>query len=86
LERVGWQVDCVLPHCAPTSIQQKLDRNYTPDRLTDFLEMVRRRCRFDCWFFGHYHRNEIIDEKYILQWERISALNWEKRFHHDQHR
>jgi len=35
------------------------------------------RCRFDYWFFGHYHRNEIIDEKFILQWERISALNWE---------
>jgi len=47
LERVGWQVDCVLTHCAPTSIQKKLDRNYTPDRLTDFLEMVRQRCRFD---------------------------------------
>ncbi len=77
LERASWQVDCVLTHCAPTSIQQKLDTNYTPDRLTDFLQTVMERCRFDYWFFGHYHRNEIIDEKYILQWERISELNRE---------
>ena len=42
LERVSWRVNCVLTHCAPTSIQQKLDQNYTPDRLTDFLQ---RGCR-----------------------------------------
>jgi len=77
LEQVNWQVDCVLTHCAPTSIQKKLGRSYTPDRLTDFLQTVMTRCQFDCWFFGHYHRNEIIDEKYILQWEQISELSWE---------
>ena len=45
LERVNWKVDYILTHCAPTSIQQKLDRNYTPDRLTDFLQIVKSRCR-----------------------------------------
>lgn len=74
LEKANWQVDCILTHCAPTGIQKKLDGNYTPDRLTDFLEMIRQRCRFDYWFFGHYHRNEVIDGKYILQWERIVEL------------
>jgi len=77
LERVGWQVNCVLTHCAPTSIQKQLDGDYTSDCLTDFLQTVMERCQFNHWFFGHYHRNEIIDEKYILQWERISELNWE---------
>jgi len=74
LEKVDWQVDCVLTHCAPTSIQEKLGGSYTPDRLTDFLETVKQRCRFHYWFFGHYHGNEIINEKYILQWEQISKL------------
>jgi len=55
LERANWKVDCILTHCAPTSIQMKLDRNYTPDRLTDFLQTVMERCQFDCWFLGHYH-------------------------------
>lgn len=26
------------------------------------------------WFFGHYHDNRIIDDRYILQWEQISGL------------
>ena len=28
------------------------------------------------WFFGHYHENRIIDQKYILQWEKISELGF----------
>lgn len=74
LDKAGWCVDCVLTHCAPTSIALTMNRQNEADRLTDFLEMVKNRCRFAYWFFGHYHRNEIIDQKYILQWEQISQL------------
>ncbi len=74
LERAGWQVDFVLTHCAPTSIQKKLDRNYTLDRLTDFLQMVKRRCQFDYWFLGHYHRNCVVDDRFIIQWEQITKV------------
>ena len=42
----------VLTHCAPTSIVEKLNRGYTPDQLTDFLQMVKQRCRFDYWFLS----------------------------------
>ncbi len=74
LEKAEWCVDCVLTHCAPTSIVKTMDRHNEPDKLTDFLEMVSRKCQFAYWFFGHYHRNQIIKEKYILQWEQISQL------------
>ena len=77
LERAGWQVDCILTHCAPTSILKKLDGDYTPDPLTDFLEMVRQRCRFDYWFLGHYHCNHVVDDRFVIQWEQMSELKWE---------
>ena len=77
LKRVNWKVDCILTHCAPTSIQQKLDRHYTPDRLTDFLQMVKRRCQFDYWFLGHYHRNCVVDDRFIVQWEQMVELQLE---------
>ena len=76
LERAGWAVACILTHCAPSSIVKKLDPGYGTDQLTDFLETVRRRCQFAWWFFGHYHRNQIVDERYILQWEQISRLEF----------
>ena len=76
LERADWTVDCILTHCAPSSIVKKLNPDYGTDELTDFLETVRQRCRFAWWFFGHYHRNQIVDERYILQWEQISGLEF----------
>ena len=74
LERAGWCVDCILTHCAPTSIAQRLNQHYQPDRLTDFLEAVRQRCRFSKWFCGHYHVNQMIDERFVIQWEQISRV------------
>ena len=49
---------------------------YGTDELTDFLETVKQRCQFAYWFFGHYHKNQIVDERYILQWEQISGLEF----------
>jgi len=77
LERANWKVDCILTHCAPTSIQAKLDRNYTPDRLMNFLQTIMERCQFDCWFLGHYHQNKIIDNRFIIQWEQMVGLKRE---------
>lgn len=66
----------ILTHCAPSSIVKKLNPGYGTDELTDFLETVKQRCQFAYWFFGHYHRNQIVDERYILQWEQISGLEF----------
>ena len=72
LDRAGWCVDCILTHCAPTSIAQRLGQHYQPDELTDFLETIKERCQFSKWFCGHYHVNQVIDERFVIQWEQIS--------------
>ena len=47
---------------------------YKPDRLTGFLEKVKRRCSFDYWFFGHYHDNRTVEGQFILQWEQMVEI------------
>ena len=74
LERAGWSMDCILTHCAPTSISRTLDPIYQPDRLTDFLELVKERCQFSLWFCGHYHLNRVINERFVVRWEQISKI------------
>ena len=72
LERAGWRVDYIVTHCAPTSIQNELLRGRsTPDALTEFLEEVRQRCRFQYWFFGHYHDNGIVRERFVLLYKQM---------------
>ena len=71
LDVVGWQVDYIITHCAPTSIALMGTRHNEADRLTDFLQEVRERARYHYWLFGHYHDNKAVNEKHILLWEQI---------------
>lgn len=71
LDAVGWQVDYIITHCAPTSIALMGSRHNEADRLTDFLQEVRERAKYHYWLFGHYHDNKAVDEKHILLWEQI---------------
>lgn len=55
LEKHNWQVDYVITHCAPTCIQQWIDKSFMVDDLNKFLENVYRNLTFKEWYFGHYH-------------------------------
>ena len=74
LERTNWQVDYVITHCASTSIALSMDRHNEADHLTEFLEMVDRRLKYEYWFFGHFHDNRSVDQKHILLWEQIVQI------------
>ena len=72
LERIQYEVDYVITHCAPSSIVDILgDGGYVYDHLTDFLEEVRERAKFHYWLFGHYHDNKIINDRFVLLWEQM---------------
>ena len=75
LDRANWDVDYIITHCAPTSIQAIAGNpTHTPNALTDFLEEVSQKCRFKLWFFGHYHNGLVIKQKYILLYHEIVQL------------
>ena len=74
LEQLNWKVDYIITHCAPAAIQQKINANFKPDKLTDFLEEICNRSQFHYWLFGHYHDNQIIDEKYVLLYEQMVRI------------
>lgn len=72
LDARGRQVDFIISHCCPSSIEDAIGGGmYQHDRLTDFFETLKDRCRFQYWFFGHYHENRAIERKYILLYEHI---------------
>lgn len=70
LDAVGWQVDYIITHCAPTSIALMGSRH---NRRTGSRTSckVAERAKYHYWLFGHYHDNRAIDEKHILLWEQI---------------
>lgn len=72
LARVGYEVEYIITHCAPSSIENELSSGrYTHDRLTAFLEEVLEQSNFHYWLFGHYHDNKNIGNHFVLLWEQI---------------
>ena len=78
LERVGNKVDVILTHCMPSSVQDIYSRGqYKHDRLTDYLDIVKEKCEFKMWFFGHYHENRIIGQRFTMLYkEKIRLDDW----------
>lgn len=69
LDNHGWSVDYILTHTAPSYIVN--DIGYT-ERINDptsvFLERVGRDIAFRSWHFGHFHKDEIYQDKYCCHY------------------
>lgn len=71
--------DYVLTHCCPRSVFEKnriylstlqfLDENKINHNSEDMLEQLKNKITFDHWFFGHYHINCNLDEKFTCLFE-----------------
>jgi len=71
LSKADWSVDIVITHSAPASIQKLVKPSYEENSITDFLEGVNRRLKFDKWFFGHYHLDERVTDSHIAIYNDI---------------
>jgi predicted phosphodiesterase len=74
LELHGWKVNYIITHCAPDSIQRQIKSDYEVNELTHFLENIKNKLSFDRWYFGHYHVDKQINDKYTCLFERIVAI------------
>ena len=75
LDKAGWEVDYIITHCCPTSVQDVFSGGlFQKDALTDFFDEIRRRCQFKYWFFGHYHENMVIEKSFVMLYEQIIRL------------
>lgn len=76
LERVGWEVDVVLTHCAPTHLNNWCDKHIYPQNyLTDYLEDISGLLSFRKWFFGHYHSDLRFGNQYRMLYNRVVTLD-----------
>lgn len=72
LEQHGNKVDFIVSHCCPQEIASLFSHGfYKPDKLTDYFNTVARTVEFSKWFFGHYHNNKQILDKFIMLYEQI---------------
>ena len=72
LARANHQVDFIITHCAPSSIEDIIGKStYIHDRLTDFLDEVYHTVTFRHWYCGHYHMNKEINSKFTVLYKNV---------------
>lgn len=74
LKKYDFKVDYIISHCAPSMIQWEMDSRFDNDELTKYFDTVAARTEFKTRFYGHYHRTEIVKEKYMALFDAIVAL------------
>lgn len=84
LERVDFQVDYVISHCASNRTQDAVEMHYSSGSfgerlyeqniLTDYFDMLEDKLQFKKWYFGHYHDDFYVDDKHILLYETMIPL------------
>ena len=76
LNAYDWSVDYVISHCAPRSVQIKINKQlFDNDPLVSFLEAVRLDLDFKKWFFGHYHVDKQIGDRFWAIYNNIVAID-----------
>ncbi len=76
----GKKVDYVLSHCAPASLQKKIqavigDDTHPENALTTFLQWVYDECGFKHWYCGHYHRPIRVNDRFEVLYRPIVSLD-----------
>ena len=83
LEKINYEVDYVITHTAPVSIIQKyaskLDIPYiVNDILVQYLETITNKLKFKTHYFGHFHKDIKLDDKYTCVYNKIIKIGYGK--------
>jgi hypothetical protein len=77
LEKHDFKVDYVLTHTCPKSIIRNIpyiNEDKLKDATTDYLDIVKEVTTYKMWYFGHFHDEVVIDDKYVCQYYNIVEL------------
>ena len=75
LKQYDYHVDYIITHCWPQHIVEKyIDRADAPDLLTKFFDEIAVKMEFKKWFFGHYHCDDVFEEKYRVLYKEIVRI------------
>lgn len=76
LKENGYKVDYIISHTAPSEIIRRM--GYYPDphdaELTGFFDWVMHETEFKKWFFGHWHEDRNVTDKFRAVYTEIETI------------
>lgn len=75
LAKHQFEVDYIITHCCPESVQTLIEAQLEEhNELTAYFDKLRNVCRYEKWYFGHYHANKTVSRKEVLLYHFIVKL------------
>jgi 3-oxoacid CoA-transferase subunit A len=80
MQQRNYQVHGILSHTCPLSKQPRdlfLSVNIKPkpnNEMEEKFEVLANRYSYDIWYFGHYHDNRRIDDKFMMLYYEVQEL------------
>lgn len=78
LEDYDYTVDYILTHTAPTEVVYEMgfdsDDYEDEEELRNYLQEIAESADFKEWYFGHFHRDESIEDTYFCLFDEIVKL------------
>jgi len=74
LEKHHHSVDYILTHCAPTTIENIVYPS-VENRLTRYFDHVAAHTQFKHWYFGHYHLDMDVGDKFSCLYYRVLPID-----------
>lgn len=69
LENHNYNIDIVVSHAAPSSISKIMINEI--DDCSEYLESIQKKIRFKKWYFGHYHCDVKINNKFMCLYNEL---------------
>lgn len=74
LDKLNWKVDYVITHTAPPMVGRKYGYTFIHDEFEDFLDEMHICLDFDKWYFGHFHKDDVVNDKYVALYRNIKKV------------
>lgn len=69
------KVDYIISHCCPQRIASIYSLGtFEPDVLTEYFDVIDNTVSFSKWYFGHYHNDISILDKYEMRYKKIERV------------
>ena len=76
LAKVDYKVDYVITHCTAQSVLEHMYSFHAEsDKLTRYFDDLLQRLQFKKWYFGHYHEDRVVTEKFIALYDDILCVH-----------
>ncbi len=67
--------DYIVTHCLPSSLQEQVTGGtFNDDRLTDYLDTLRKTVNYSHWYTGHYHIDRDLSENVSVLFKKVIPI------------